>query len=169
MIQSYGFSIDKKPSHIKICINDYKYRCNLWISDRSNAKFSFVSFSQLPYLPSIMLGSLQTAVSQAAVGGGGTAADNLELFLSTVGPVQQLLDELLKTQFSIGFTRSCFLQELINLGHLSKWGGNEWKGERNLSELLLENLVIACQFDQCIKEYWVCNSNIWRGFFYYYF
>lgn len=109
---------------------------------------SFVSFSQLPYLSSIRFGSLQTAVSQAAVGGGGTAADNLELFLSTVGPVQQLFDKLLKTQFSIGFTRSCFLQELVDLGHLSEWGGNERKGDR-------KSLVIACQFDQCIKEYWL--------------
>lgn len=107
---------------------------------------SFVSFSQLPYLSSIRFGSLQTAVSQAAIGGGGTAADNLELFLSTVGPVQQLFDKLLKTQFSIGFTCSCFLQKLVDLGHLSESGGNERKGER-------KSLVSACQFDQCIKEY----------------
>lgn len=75
-------------------------------------------FSLRLYLPPIRFGSLQAAVSQAAVGGGGTAADDLELLLSAVGPVQQLLDELLKTHFGAGFTRSCFLQELVDLGHL---------------------------------------------------
>lgn len=111
--------------------------------------FSFISFAQLLYLSSIRFGSLQTAVSQAAVGGGGTAADDLELFLSTVSPVQQLLDELLKTHFSIGFTRSRFLQKVVDLGHLSEWGEKK--------EMRITVSTVSCSWSflmsiECAKE-----------------
>lgn len=71
------------------------------------------------YLSAVGFGALQAAVAQAAVRRGSTATDDLELFLRSVCSLQQLLDELLQTHFSAGFTRRRLLQELIDLSHLS--------------------------------------------------
>lgn len=71
------------------------------------------------YLSPAGFGALQAAVAQAPVRRGSTAADDLELFLCSVCSFQQLLDELLQSHFSAGFTCRRLLQELIDLSHLS--------------------------------------------------
>lgn len=46
------------------------------------------------------------------------AADNLQLPLSAICPLQQLLDELLQPQLGTGLPCCCLLQELVDLHHL---------------------------------------------------
>lgn len=70
-----------------------------------------------PYLPSVAL-ALETAASQASVGRGAAAADDLQLLFGAVGSFQQLLDELLQANFGVGLARRSLLQELVDLGHL---------------------------------------------------
>lgn len=68
------------------------------------------------------LGPRCAAASQAAIwGSAAAAADDLELLLSPVRPVQQLLDEVLETDLGVGLTGSRLLQELVNLQHLPVW------------------------------------------------
>lgn len=71
-----------------------------------------------PHLASVALGALEAAASQAAVGRGATATDDLQLFFGPVGPVEQLLYELLQTHLGVGFTRCRLLEELIDLSDL---------------------------------------------------
>lgn len=71
-----------------------------------------------PHLAAIALWGLEAAASQAAVRCGATAADDLQLFFCAVGPVQQLLNELLQTHLGIGFPCRCLLKELVDLGDL---------------------------------------------------
>lgn len=60
-----------------------------------------------------------TSTPQAGAGCAATAAaDDLQLTLSTVGPLQEFLDELLQAQLGTGLPRCCLLQELVNLYHL---------------------------------------------------
>lgn len=69
-------------------------------------------------LASVALGGLEAAVAQAAVGRGRTAGDDLQLLLGAVGPVQQLLDELLQPHLGVGFARRRLLEELVDLSDL---------------------------------------------------
>lgn len=69
-------------------------------------------------LASVALGGLVAAVAQAAIGCGGTAGDDLQLFLGTVRPVQELLDELLQPHLGVGLARRCLLEELVDLSDL---------------------------------------------------
>lgn len=60
-----------------------------------------------------------TSAAQAGTGSTATAAaDDLQLPLSAVGPLEELLDELLQPQLGAGLPRRCLLQELVNLHHL---------------------------------------------------
>lgn len=79
-------------------------------------------------LASVALGGLEAAVAQAAVGCARTAGDDLQLFLGTVRPVQQLLDELLQPHFGVGFARRRLLEELVDLSDLpaNKWRNFVW-------------------------------------------
>lgn len=79
-------------------------------------------------LAPVALGGLEAAVAQAAVGRGPTAGDDLQLLLGSIGPVQQLLDELLQPHFGIGLARRRLLEELVDLGDLPANKG--WRENR---------------------------------------
>lgn len=83
--------------------------------------------SRDPHLASVALSGLKAAASQAAIGRGATAADDLQLFFGAVRSVQQLLDELLQPHFGVGFTCRRLLEELINLGDFPE--GSEENGD----------------------------------------
>lgn len=88
------------------------------------------------HLPSVSLGGLQAAVSQAAVGCGATAADDLQLFLGAVGSVQQLLNKLLQADFSVGLPRRGVLQELVDLCHLPEDGAEKKRRKKEQMNLM---------------------------------
>ena len=60
-----------------------------------------------------------TSAAQAGTGSAATAAaDDLQLPLGAVSPLEELLDELLQPQLGAGLPRRRLLQELVNLHHL---------------------------------------------------
>lgn len=63
--------------------------------------------------------SSPTSAAQAGTGRAATAAaDDLQLPLGPVGPLEELLDELLQPQLGAGLPRRRLLQELVDLHHL---------------------------------------------------
>lgn len=79
------------------------------------------------YRSASAFGSRHAAPPQAAIGGRPTtAADDLELLLRSVSPIQKFLDELLKAHFGVGFTGRRLLQELVDLDHLPARRGKSW-------------------------------------------
>ena len=63
--------------------------------------------------------SSPTSAAQAGTGRAATAAaDDLQLPLSPVSPLEELLDELLQPQLGTGLPRRRLLQELVDLHHL---------------------------------------------------
>lgn len=64
-------------------------------------------------------GAGPTSVAQAGTRRAATAAaDDLQLALRTVGPLKELLDELLQPQLGAGLPSCRLLQELVDLHHL---------------------------------------------------
>lgn len=82
---------------------------------------------------SVALGGLQAAAAQAAVGRGAAAADDLQLLLGAVRPVQQLLDELLQTHLGVGLARRRLLEELVDLCNFPG-GRKERRNGENVNE-----------------------------------